>query len=39
VAAAAGGVSGGECGDGEEERITCALSQGTQPGPGLANPM
>src|SRR5207248_2701314 len=39
MAAAAGGVSGGECGDREEERLTCALSQGQRPPPGLGNPM
>ena len=39
VVAARGGVSGGECGDRKDERITCALSQGTWPGRGLEHSM
>ena len=39
VVTAAGGVSGGECGNREDEWTTCALSQGKQSERGVGNTM
>ena len=39
VATAASGISGGKCGDREEEKSTCALSSSKSSGRGLGNPL